>query len=246
MNFQQQHHALHIQLLGFSRLSQRALDYAIKGFQLGSLDFCESAFTDSNEAEKYYRLIKKICCHQIKDKAIHSSYFRFALASLRLNSALYTVYCASAKMLQRTMQLSESDRMSKCAALNGLGDVVNSLMRLCTIAFFNQETEYAEWVIQRQDVWRQCEFISEAEYGDDHRWSASQDIFAVTITRSLGDIAKQAHEIADAILFWLRENDSVMVLRDKSAASMKFIWHGGDIAVCDHPNTAMRDLPAMD
>jgi hypothetical protein len=35
------------------------------------------------------------------------------------------------------------------------------------------------------------------------RWSGAQGDFERSVIRSLGEVAKQAHEIADAILFWL-------------------------------------------
>jgi phosphate uptake regulator len=52
---------LRVQLLQMSRLSQRALDYSIKGYQLGSLEFSRSVLSNERELEQHHHQIKEIC-----------------------------------------------------------------------------------------------------------------------------------------------------------------------------------------
>jgi hypothetical protein len=228
MDSKQQHHVLRIQLLSLSKSSLHALDFAIKGFQLGNLDFCENARADRHEAKKYCHEIKKLCFRQITNGATSSSHFRFALASLRLASALHAVHRAAVRVSQSTMQLLEDNRISECSALDRMGDMVTSSVRLCIVALLNSEIKHAETVLRSQEVWRQSELISDDGYGDGHPWLVSNDALVVAIAQSLGDIAKQAHEMADAISFWLTESNSILPLRAESDHPLKFMRRAGD------------------
>ena len=55
MNSQQHIRNLRVQLLAMSRVSQRALDYAVKGYELRNLDFARQVPAVNSELEGHHR-----------------------------------------------------------------------------------------------------------------------------------------------------------------------------------------------
>jgi phosphate uptake regulator len=207
MKLYQPINVLRVQLVEMSRLSQRALDYSIKGYQLGSPEFGRFVCSTECELEKHHQCIKDICRKLAARKVTDSADCRFVLIALRLSSALRATSRAAVEIARDTPSCFESSRMPKHAALCDLGDLVNSLMRLCIVALFKQEARYAETVLQSQAVWRRCEFVFESMHENGHQTTDEEDTFEPAIARSLGTVARQAHDMADAIVFWLKEGD---------------------------------------
>jgi phosphate uptake regulator len=207
MKLYQPINVLRVQLVEMSRLSQRALDYSIKGYQLGSPEFSRSVRSTELELEQHHQRIKDICRKLAARKVTDSADCRFVLIAMRLSSALRTTSRVAVQIAEDTPSFFESSRMPKHAALCNLGDLVNSLVRLCIVALFKQDTRYAETVLQSQAVWRRCEFVFESTHETDHQTGDEVNIFGPAIARSLGTVARQAHDMADAILFWLSESD---------------------------------------
>jgi hypothetical protein len=210
MNSKQHIQFLRVQLLCTLRLSQRALDYAIKGYQLSSSDFCVQVNAVEHKLGEHHRQIKYLW-HKLAAQTVTSSADRrFVLAAVCIDHALQKIYEAATQIAQVTMLRLESSPVSNCDSLDRLGILVNSLMRLCTIALFESEDSYAEIVLQSQETWRQYEQSFDAS--SDCVDQEGQHGYALAISQSLGLISKQTHQMADAILFWLRDRETVAVL----------------------------------
>jgi hypothetical protein len=207
MDLQQQRTALRVQLLHISRLSQRALDYSVKGYKFGNTEFSSHTGSVERELKERYSEIKHLCRQLIAAGAADPSDFRFSLAALRLNSAYYRTYKAAARIAKVTTLHLERNTIAKSAALDKFGELANSFVRLCTIALFLNDAGPAETVLQNQGVWRRSELIFDgsAEY-----WMDDRDAYTLAITQNLCVVAKQAHEMADAITFWLKGRDRVL------------------------------------
>lgn len=213
MDLQKYVRCLRVQLLCMSRVSQRALDYAVKGYQLVSPEFCRQVRTDEHKLGEHHRQVKYLCQRLTMEGVITASDFRFALTALRVNSALQRIYSAAAQMANDTMLILENCPIANHPPhLDGFGRAVNSLVRLCTVALFESEGSYAETVMQTQGIWRQCELIFDYSSNDLDRQMETQQGYTLAITQSLGVAAKQAHEIADAILFWLKDREDALDL----------------------------------
>jgi hypothetical protein len=236
MDFQPHIQVLRVQLLAMSRLAQCALDYSIKGYELGSSDFCNHARGIGHELGGRYHQIKHLCCQLIIAGTTAPSELRFSLAALRLNRALCRTYSAAAQITKDTLLFLESNPMTKCAALDAFGDLVNSLMRLCIVALFQQEASHAETVLQSQGAWRRYELIFDhLHHGVTPRMKA-QDIYALTISQSLGIVARQAHDMAHAILFWMQGGEGAWISEaDGHAALDFFIGREQDRCESGHP-----------
>lgn len=238
MNLYQPINVLRVELIKMSRVSQRALDYSIKGYQLGSPEFSNSVRTTECELEQHHQRIKDICRKLATRKVTDSSECRFVLIALRLSSALRTTSRAAVQIAQDTPSFFESSRMPKHAALCHLGDLVNSLVRLCIVALFKQEARYAETVLQSQAVWRRCEFVFESTHEPDYQTTDEEDTFEPAIARSLSTVARQAHDMADAIVFWLKESDREL-FHANGHDTLNFLFVGNCIA----PETLPGLLP---
>jgi hypothetical protein len=211
MNSQQHIHTLRAQLLAMSRLSQRALDYAIKGYALRNLDFARHVPATNGELEEQHRRIKDLSRELMSGGISKPSDSRFAFAAASINTALHVTHTAAAAIAQDSMRLLESSGIHGCAALERMGQLVNGSIRLCVVALFEQDAIHAKTVLRRHEAMRLRELTSIALHPHIDRWAGAQGDFERSVIRSLGEVAKQAHEIADAILFWLEGKSCVAV-----------------------------------
>jgi len=212
MCFHPQVRTLRMQLFSMLRLSQRALDYSIKGFRLNHSDFTRHVHGDEAALELQHRRIRWLCCSLMDDKDIHTSDFRFAVVALRLSKALHTTYKMTSQIAWYTRLYLERNPTAQSASLDRLGERVNSLMRLCIVSLLKEETAPAEAVLRSEEIWSRWERIFDPlhlAHGGNIR---SPEMFERGVARNLGVIAKQAHEMADAILYWLRGNDAAQGL----------------------------------
>lgn len=216
MNLQQERTALRTQLLDMSRMSQRALDYSIKGYKFNSSEFSSHTASVNLQLKERYLQIKALCRHRIVPGMATPSDFRFSLAALRLNSAFYKTYMAASRIARASTPCRESRTAETCAALDEFGELINRLVRLCTVALFLDDAALAEAVLHSQAVWRRSELIF------DHSPSAV-DNDTLAIAQNLSVVAKQAHEMADAILFWLRGSDYALTFETEGHHALEHL-----------------------
>src|SRR5882757_3134825 len=105
MNSQQHIHTLRVQLLAMSRLSQRALDYAVKGYALRNLDFARQVPAAAGELEEHHRRIKNLSRELMNSSIDQPSDSRFAFAAAGINTALHVTYTAAAQIAQDSLRL---------------------------------------------------------------------------------------------------------------------------------------------
>jgi phosphate uptake regulator len=201
MNSQQHIHILRVQLLAMSRLSQRALDYSIKGYELRNLDFARHVRTADREIEEHHRRIKDLSREFMNRGIARSADSRFAFAALNIGTALHTTYTAAVEITQHTVRLLEGNGIQRCAALERMGRLVNESMRLSIVALFESHAGYAQTLLGNQEVVRELASVDSPSYMD--HVAGPQEAFEDAVILSLREVAEQVHEIADAILFWL-------------------------------------------
>jgi phosphate uptake regulator len=219
MHSQEHSQVLRIHLLDMSKLSQRAVDYAIKGYKLGSPEFCRYSRHGDHQLSELRRKIIDLCRQilmeelyfdpeMLIDELDVDSKSRFPLSALRICRALYGTCLAAAEIAHNTMLLLEDARPhahnahDAHAALEKACHLVNRLMSLCIVALFKQEIRHAEAVLESREAERLFQQALHHHRDITNRRTAPPDI-ELAITRSLGQIARQSHEIAEAIVFWL-------------------------------------------
>jgi phosphate uptake regulator len=212
MTIQAQIKALRLHLLGISKLSYRAVDYAIKGYRLGSPEFSRYVRRGDSQLAEFHRRITDLCekllneeslaGNEVLDDASVSSDKRFPKVAVQICGALQAVCTATAEIAHHTMLLLEDSCIPGSEALKEVCYLVNRLMCLCILAIFKKDTEYAEAVLQ-SDVEPHFEQAFRNLRLDVRRRTAIPAALEVAITNSLRQIAQQAHEIAEAVLFWI-------------------------------------------
>lgn len=243
MNFKSHISILRVQVLSMARLSQRALDSSIKGYELGSLEFCRDVSRMEGQIDEHHCQIRYLSRKLIGLGRGRGADSRFALASLRVSGTLRAIYGAAAQMAHDTVLFVESGRAAESEPMGRLGMLANALMRLCVVALFEKEAKHAEMVLQSQGVWRRCELIID-ELGCSQGHLGTEDSYALRIAQSLGTVARRAHEMADAIAFWLRARNSTAALEAYGQDALNFLLAAHDTAVNAKTLAAMGCPPA--
>jgi hypothetical protein len=75
---------------------------------------------------------------------------RFALSAARIGNALLSVYIHASEIATNSIHLQKNGRTAGYVGLTRMGDVVNSLMRLCVVALFDEEVKQAETVLDHR------------------------------------------------------------------------------------------------
>jgi hypothetical protein len=216
MDAQQQLQVLRLYLLDMSKLSQRAVDYATKGYRLGSPEFCRYVRRGDHQLGELRRNITDLCQKLVPlelapseatmDELTVDPEVRFPQSALRICDALQATCTASAEIAHHTMLLLEdADWAPGCEAMEKGCYLVNRLMCLCIIALFKRESQHAEAVLQNNDGVRLFERALHELHGDVSRRVAIPTALELAITNSLKQIASQTNEIAEAIIFWLED-----------------------------------------
>src|ERR1700760_410962 len=140
----QQHvYVLRLHLLDMAKLSQRAVDYATKGYRLGSPEFCRYVRNGDQQLRELRRSITALCQKPLPkeglleepvDKLDATKQFRFSRSALRIADALHAVCTATEEIAHHSMLLLENtDSGPRCEALEKACYLVNRLMCLCIV-----------------------------------------------------------------------------------------------------------------
>jgi phosphate uptake regulator len=221
INTQQHIPVLRSELLAMARLTQRAVDYSIKAYQLGRPEFCQHASNTDDEVHKLQRCIADRGHVLLSSGLPVDSNSRFVSSSLRICSALYIVYAAATGIAQDTMLSLKGQWIAVSPAIEEMGQLVNCLVRLCIVALFNKQIQPAKTVLQNGGTGQRCDLaVYQCCRGPIQRTNA-QVRFELAIHKSLDQIAEQTHEIADAITFWLDGNHYICVTRESAAYALR-------------------------
>jgi hypothetical protein len=227
MDTQEHIQVLRLHLLAMSKLSQRAVDYAIKGYELGSPEFCRH--TRRGDVQLYelrHRitdLARRLLMHELSsnpkalmDELTADAKVRFTMCALRISTALHAACNAAAEIAQNTMLLLEQARVSERAALQRVCCLVNRMMGLCIVALFKKDVQHAEIVLHNRQARRLFEqtfhdLRYEIErHNDIDQRTAAPALLELAIARGLNQIARETSEIAEAILFWLEGKEWIL------------------------------------
>jgi hypothetical protein len=221
MNVQRPSNVMHSHLLKMTMLSQRAVDYSIKSYEWKSLEFCKAVLDAEAEWGEVQRGVGDLGrTFRAAGRPIDFE-SPFACCALRIFGALRVTYAAATKIVNDTMLMLEGGRLASSSEIREMGDHVNSLVRLYTVALFKKDVEHAATILQNAKV---------RDYFYPRIYPAQNDVchgnvaagqFEFEIARSLVEIAEQAFEIGDAIVGWLEAKDCRRVnAPDNSSASM--------------------------
>jgi phosphate uptake regulator len=199
---------LRLRLLDMSRVSQRAVDYAIKAYKLDSPEFCADVRDSTDEVNILHREITEIARDLLLMELPVESDARFVLSAVLICDALHSVHAQSVKIAANSTRLLEDGRMPGWEGLTRMGQEVNCLMRLCIIALFDKEVAHAVTVLKNRGIERLFESVFYDWYSNVDQRLRAQAGHELGITKGLSQIAKETYEIAGAVVFWLKGPDS--------------------------------------
>jgi phosphate uptake regulator len=221
MHIQQNIRVLRSELFAMFRLSQRALDYSIKAYQLGSPEFCRHVGQADEEVYKLQGRITDRARTLLASGLLFKPDSHFVSSALRICSALHITYDAATVIAQKTMLNLEGERITASPAIEEMGHLVNRLMRLCVVALFNEQIEHAKMVLQTDATGQWFDLAVSRSYERPIQRTDAHTTFEVALHKNLDQIAMQVYEIADAITFWLDRKCSIAVTCESAALAMR-------------------------
>jgi hypothetical protein len=189
-------------LLRMTRLAQRAVDYSIKAYELGSFELCHIARNTEDELRKLQLKIGD------RGRMLRAGGRRVdtgstaASCALRVYSALQVTYFAAAEIAQNTELLLESGRKTQSHSKRVTTKFVNGLVRLYTVALFDEDPRYARKILQINEGHRRFDLQlspREEELNDRNDARARLEL---AITHCLAQIVEQSYEIANTLVQW--------------------------------------------
>jgi phosphate uptake regulator len=216
MNIQAQHESLRSQLFSMARLSQRAVDYSLKGYGLGRPEFCREVQSAEQELHNLRSSITDRGRAFLASGMQISADSRFACCALRICNALHNTYAAAASIALETMFSLEGGWRAESSKIVEMGQFVNSLVRLCTVALFNEDLRYARTVLQNDRGGRWFNLSLRQTQSDLAQQSGAHAKIELAIVENLGQIAEHSNEIANAITIWLEGQDCPNSTRERA------------------------------
>lgn len=190
-------------LLEMTRLSQRAVYSAMKAYELNSNELCLDVHTAGQELRKLQLCIGSRGRTLLADGSLLDSDSLFACCALRIYSALHITCTAAIEIAQNTTLTLGSGRGIDCSEIGEMGKFVKYLVRHCTIAFFEEESQRAQKVLHVDERRRKFDRALDRARINLTKLPGTNAKCELAIARCLGHIAEQAYEIADAIKSWL-------------------------------------------
>ena len=204
-------------LLRMMMLSQRAVDYSIKAYELNSPELCRHVCNSEKEWRSFQRSIGNRSRSSLNAGMRADSEPLCACCGSRINSALAGIYTSATEIARSTMLILEGGLLTESSEIREMGYFVNSLVRLCTVASFKKEVQHACTVLQEGPGRQWFNLALRDPHELRTQWTGPQTGFELTIIKSLGEIANRAYEIAEAITLWLAGEECVGFV-DKCAA----------------------------
>lgn len=199
---------LRLHLLDMCRVSQRCVDYCIKGLQLKRLDISANIFDGAQEIDKLHREAGEIAQNLLLMGLLSQSSPRFASASMRICDALRAIHKSALEIAENSSACQEENGATvDCGDLATMGDLANRLMRLCTVALFEEEIEHAEAALRMETGRRLFSTAFYVWYRRAGLRPPSQAHFVRSIADRLDQLIWQMHEMSRAIVYWLEGED---------------------------------------
>ena len=208
-------------LLRMARLAQRAVDYSIKAYELGSYELCHMVRSTDEEMRKLQLSIGDRGRLLGAQGRLVDTESIAASCTLRVYSALQVTYFAAAEMAQSTVLLLENEfnngRKTRSPSKMVTTNLVNGLVRLCTVALFDEKIQRASMLLQVSEGYRRFDIERQLREEELTCRNDAGAGFELAITHCLAHIAEQAHEIADAIARWLDGRGCAGLPRERAA-----------------------------
>ena len=207
MNGHQSIRILRLHLLKMARMCQRAVDYALKAYSLGSPECCTLVRNNKPEINLLHLQIEESTREILLMEISDTLDLRCVLSADRICNALEDIYVHAEDIATSSIHLLESFRRTGCKELVSMGDVVNRLMRLCVVSLFEESTGHAETVLRSEGVEGEFEISFFESLNTLDRSDIAEAVYEIAIADNLSRMARELREVANAIMFWLNDSE---------------------------------------
>jgi hypothetical protein len=196
-------------VLRMTMLSQRAVDYSIKAYRLNSAELCRQVMSIKRDLSKLEVRIGDRGRAFVAAGAHIDSHSPFACSSLRIYSSLRVMFTAATEIAQNITILAALSPKTIFPQTVETGNTVNSLVRLCSVALFDQKMSLAKQVLHIEGGRRRLDLELHRARLDLFRRSDTHCRCELAIANCIGQIAEQVYETAEGIIAWLENGDCV-------------------------------------
>jgi hypothetical protein len=146
------------------------------------------------------------------------------------------IFVAATAIAQSTSVLACQDRATIFLRTIEAGDLINRLIRLCSIAFFEKQKTVAESVFRIEGGRKGVELALCRARVDLLRRVDTNCRSEIAIVNCLGQIAEQVYEVAESTIAWLGSKECVRTSRAYDSCFLQFHQNeltSGQFAACD-------------
>jgi hypothetical protein len=180
------------------------VDYSIKALQCGRYDFYTTIVDTTFEMGSLHHDVKEIARDLMLTRLTSESDIRFVLTSVRISDALRAIQKEAFEIAEISLLLQNEGEINY-ADLTTTGDLTNRLMRLCTVAIFEEEVAHAEAVLRATGE-RLVTTTASVWHRQFDRMPPSKAVCVLLIAKGLDESIRQMREMARAIVFWIEGN----------------------------------------
>lgn len=186
-------------LLKMAMFVQRAVDYSIKSYELGTLEIQRLFWKHHHEWPSLNRRIADRGRTLIAAGKLVGGDSLKGDCAVRIYSALQVTYTAAAEITHSAALTVELRQRPPSPQLRELACFVNGLVRLCTVALFKKEVRYARGILLDHRGRHQFKMALCRTQYELIRSKEAPARFELAIAAALEQIAEQAYEIAQAL-----------------------------------------------
>jgi len=195
---------LRLYLIDMCRIAQRCIGYAIGAFQEGNPDMIACARDSAYEIQDLQSDTTEIAYDLLlMEKMTSGRDVRFALSSIRISESFQGIHDAAVEIASNTMRFWGNGGAFELTDFPWMGEGVKRLAECCTASLLEEDIEPAEIVLSTDGLERELLNMFYDWYGTLEQSELSQAKSAFAIARSLSKVVHHAREIAEALVFWL-------------------------------------------
>ena len=190
-------------VLRMTMLSRRAVHYSIKSYTLNNLESCRLVAKTKQDLCDLEASIGGRGRNFISTGAIIDSHSLLACGSLRIFSSLRVILMAANEIAQNVRIVAVRGRETMFPQTVESGNLVNRLVRVCSMALFKQDVQLAQQLLRVDGGRKRLDVALYRARLDLLRASDANCKCELAVVHCLSQIAEQVYETAESIIVLL-------------------------------------------
>jgi phosphate transport system protein len=210
INFQQQLVALKDKLLAMAALSQQALSLSVEAYITSDLGLCDHVIEIEAAINAAETSVDEMAYDLLAKEQPMAIDLRFILSVIKINGDLERIGDQAAGIVQRAMSMKDAPEISLPIDIEEMGAQVGVMIRTAIQALLEADAKMADSVLTMDDEVDAMNKAVQAELVEvmqQHPQVSEQALNAILISRNLERAADHATNIAEDVIFWLRDSD---------------------------------------